>query len=77
MPGGPQWLEAPVRPCLPSAWRRYLPPTREGPPVRRFPFRRGFGFGHLFGLIFLIRHPIFLAVIAVVVVAIYLYRKRR
>jgi len=45
--------------------------------VRRFPFRRGFGFGHLFGRIFLIRHPIFRAVIAVVVVAIYLYRKRR
>jgi hypothetical protein len=40
-------------------------------------FRFGRGFGHLFGLIFLIRHPIFLAVIAVVLVAIYLYRKRR
>ena len=45
--------------------------------MRRFRFRRGFGFGHLFGLIFLIRHPIFLVVIAVVLVAIYLYRKRR
>jgi hypothetical protein len=45
--------------------------------VRRFPFRRGFGFGHLFGLVFLVRHPILLVVIAVVLVAIYLYRRRR
>jgi hypothetical protein len=45
--------------------------------VRRFPFRRGFGFGHLFGLVFLVRHPILLVVIAVVLLAIYLYRRRR
>jgi hypothetical protein len=45
--------------------------------VRRFPFRRGFGFGHLFGLVFLVRHPLLLVVIAVVLVAIYLYRRRR
>ena len=45
--------------------------------MRRFPFRRGFGFGHLFGLVFLVRHPIVLVVIAVVLVAIYLYRRRR
>ena len=45
--------------------------------MRRFPFRRGFGFGHLFGLVFLVRHPILLVVIAVVVLAIYLYRRRR
>ncbi|HEU5043613.1 MAG TPA: hypothetical protein VFT75_05720 [Nocardioidaceae bacterium] len=45
--------------------------------MRRFPFRRGFGFGHLFGLVFLVRHPILLVVIAVVLVAIYLYRRRR
>ncbi|HET7355060.1 MAG TPA: hypothetical protein VFJ09_00120 [Nocardioidaceae bacterium] len=45
--------------------------------MRRFPFRRGFGFGHLFGLVFLVRHPILLVVIAVVLVAVYLYRRRR
>lgn len=45
--------------------------------MRRFPFRRGFGFGHLFGLVFLVRHPILLVVIAVVLLAIYLYRRRR
>ena len=45
--------------------------------MRRFAFRRGFGFGHLFGLVFLVRHPILLVVIAVVLLAIYLYRRRR
>lgn len=48
-----------------------------GQPVRRFPFRRGFGFGHLFGLIFLVRHPILFVVIVVVLLGIYLYRRSR
>jgi hypothetical protein len=45
--------------------------------VRRFPFRRGFGFGHFFGLVFLIRHPIVLVVVVVVLLGIYLYRRSR
>lgn len=45
--------------------------------MRRFPFGRGFGFGHLFGLVFLARHPILLVVIVVVLLAVYLYRRRR
>ena len=45
--------------------------------MRRFPFRRGFGFGHLFGLIFLVRHPILFVVIVVVLLGIYLYRRSR
>ena len=43
--------------------------------MRRFPFRRGFG--HLFGLVFLVRHPILLVVVAVVLLGIYLYRRSR
>jgi hypothetical protein len=45
--------------------------------VRGFGFRRGFGFGHLFGLLFLFRHPLVLLVVGVVVLGIYLYRRRR
>jgi 4-amino-4-deoxy-L-arabinose transferase-like glycosyltransferase len=45
--------------------------------MRGLRFGRGFGFGHLFGLLFLARHPILFVVIAVVVFAVYLYRKRR
>jgi hypothetical protein len=45
--------------------------------VRRIRYGRGFGFGHLFGLFFLFRHPAFILVIAVVAFAFYLYRSRR
>ena len=45
--------------------------------MRRIGFRRGYGFGHLFGLLFLFRHPILILVIVAVVFAIYLYRRRR
>ena len=38
---------------------------------------RGFGIGNLFGLLFLIRHPEFLVVVAVIVLAVYLYRRSR
>ena len=40
-------------------------------------YRRRPGFGHLFGLLFLFRHPVVLVIIAVVVFAFYLYRRRR
>jgi hypothetical protein len=41
-------------------------------------YRRGFGFGRMFGLLFLFRHPVVLVVvIAVVALAVYLYRRRR
>lgn len=43
--------------------------------MRRLRFPRGFG--HLFGLLFLLRHPVFILVVAVVAFAIYLYRRRR
>jgi hypothetical protein len=44
--------------------------------VRRLP--RPFGFGRLFGLLFLFRHPVVLVVvIAVIAIAVYLYRRRR
>lgn len=43
--------------------------------MRRIRYRRGFG--HLFGLLFLLRHPLLLLVVAVVLVAVYLYRRRR
>lgn len=43
--------------------------------MRRIRFPRGFG--HLFGLLFLFRHPILLVVLAVVVLGVYLYRRRR
>jgi hypothetical protein len=38
-----------------------------------------FGFGRMFGLLFLFRHPVFLVVvlIAVVALAVYLHRRRR
>jgi hypothetical protein len=45
--------------------------------VRRMRYRRGFGFGHVFGLLFLFRHPLLLLVVLVVVVALYLARGRR
>jgi hypothetical protein len=45
--------------------------------VRRMRYRRGFGFGHVFGLLFLLRHPLLLLVVLVVVVALYLARGRR
>jgi hypothetical protein len=35
------------------------------------------GFGHVFGLFFLFRHPVILLVLAAVVLAVYLYRQRR
>lgn len=44
--------------------------------MRRIRYGRGYGFGHLFGLFFLLRHPVFILVIAVVAFAIYLYRRR-
>ena len=44
--------------------------------VRRFR-RRGRGFGQLFGLLFLLRHPVVILVLVVVVAALYLYRRRR
>lgn len=40
-------------------------------------FRYGRGFGHLFGLLFLFRHPLVLAVVVVAVVVVYVYRNRR
>ena len=40
-------------------------------------FRRGFGFGHFFFLLFLFRHPLVLLVVGVVVLAVYLVRRRR
>jgi 4-amino-4-deoxy-L-arabinose transferase-like glycosyltransferase len=40
-------------------------------------YRRRPGFGHLFGLLFLFRHPVVLVIIAAVVFAIYVYRRRR
>lgn len=40
-------------------------------------FGRGYGFGHLFGLFFLFRHPVFILLVAVVVFAVFLYRRRR
>jgi hypothetical protein len=44
--------------------------------VRRLP--RGPGFRRLFGLLFLFHHPVvLLVVIAVVGLAVYLYRRRR
>jgi hypothetical protein len=45
--------------------------------VRSSLYRRRYGFGHLFGLFFLVRHPAFLLVIAVIAFAVYLYRSRR
>ncbi|HET8602987.1 MAG TPA: Loki-CTERM sorting domain-containing protein [Marmoricola sp.] len=35
------------------------------------------GFGHLFGLLFLARHPAFLVIVVAVVVALYLWNRRR
>ena len=45
--------------------------------MRGYRFRRGYGFGHVFGLLYLARHPVALLVVAVVVFAVYLYRRRR
>ena len=45
--------------------------------MRRMRRRRGFGLGRLFGLLFLVRHPIFLLVFVLIALAIYLYRRRR
>jgi 4-amino-4-deoxy-L-arabinose transferase-like glycosyltransferase len=39
--------------------------------------RYGRGFGHVFGLLFLARHPVFLLVLAAVVLVIWLVRRRR
>jgi hypothetical protein len=45
--------------------------------VRRMRYgRRGFGFGHLFGLLFLLRHPLILAIVIVVVFVIAMTRRR-
>lgn len=43
--------------------------------MRRLRFGRGFG--HVFGLLFLARHPLFLLVLAVVVLLVWLVRRRR
>ena len=45
--------------------------------MRRLPYRRGYGFGRLFGLLFLFRHPALLLVVAVIVFAVYDARRRR
>jgi hypothetical protein len=45
--------------------------------VRRIRFPRRFGFGRLFGLIFLVHHPVLLLVVAAVALAVYLVRRRR
>lgn len=39
--------------------------------------RRGFGFGHFFGLLFLARHPILLIVIVAVVLIVVAYQRHR
>ncbi|MGN6128922.1 MAG: hypothetical protein ACTHOK_01105 [Nocardioidaceae bacterium] len=39
--------------------------------------RYGRGFGHVFGLLFLARHPLFLLVLVVVVLLVWLVRRRR
>ena len=39
--------------------------------------RRGFGFGHFFGLLFLARHPILLIVIVGIVLIVLAYQRRR
>jgi 4-amino-4-deoxy-L-arabinose transferase-like glycosyltransferase len=39
--------------------------------------RYGRGFGHVFGLLFLARHPVFLVVLLVVGLVVWLYQKRR
>jgi hypothetical protein len=44
--------------------------------VRRTRLRR-YGIGNLFGLLLLFRHPELLVVLAVVVLAVYLYRRNR
>jgi 4-amino-4-deoxy-L-arabinose transferase-like glycosyltransferase len=45
--------------------------------VRRIRSRRRYGFGHLFGLLFLFRHPVVLLVVVAVVLVVYLSRRRR
>ncbi len=39
--------------------------------------RYGRGFGHIFGLVFLFRHPLLILVVVVVVSLVYLVRRRR
>lgn len=39
--------------------------------------RRGFGFGHFFGFLFLARHPILLIVIIGIVLIVIAYQRRR
>lgn len=34
------------------------------------------GFGHLFGVLFLLRHPLLLLVVAAVILVVHLYRRR-
>ena len=43
--------------------------------MRRLRYRRGFGHG--LGLLYLVRHPLALVVVAVVLLAVYLYMRRR
>ncbi|MGZ4495576.1 MAG: hypothetical protein ACXVWU_12805 [Nocardioides sp.] len=43
--------------------------------MRRFRYPRGFG--RLFALLFLVRHPAFILVLAAVALVVYLYRRRR
>ncbi|HET8560901.1 MAG TPA: Loki-CTERM sorting domain-containing protein [Marmoricola sp.] len=35
------------------------------------------GFGHLFGLLFLARHPVFLVIVVAVVVGLFLWNRRK
>lgn len=39
--------------------------------------RRGFGFGHFFGLLFLARHPLLLIVIVAIVLIVLAYQRGR
>ena len=52
-------------------------PTSGRPFMRRRRFGRRGGLGNLLGLLFLLRHPVVLLVLAVVVLVVYLYRRRR
>jgi 4-amino-4-deoxy-L-arabinose transferase-like glycosyltransferase len=45
--------------------------------VRRRRFGRRGGLGNLLGLLFLLRHPVVLLVLAVIVLVVYLYKRRR
>jgi hypothetical protein len=60
------------------AWWPGIPgPPCERLPVRRLRFPRRFGAGRLFGLWFLVHHPVLIVVVGVLVLALYLARRRR